>query len=140
VLKKDETTRLFLESNSGKKHLRCAPANSPSKAVIGELENRQTARFLRPLALGAWTYVAGSPTAKAYGVFVRHSAHVGLKGFPHPRTVRTRPTSMISEEGRKATKMGRELGRPASIAVEKTHLSIGDGRFFDQSCLHVFGA
>lgn len=47
------------------KHLRCAPANSPSKPVIGELENRQTARFLRPLALGAWTYVAGTPTAKA---------------------------------------------------------------------------
>ncbi len=50
---------------SKEKRLRCAPANCPYKPVIGELENRQTARFLRPLALGAWTYVAGSPTAKA---------------------------------------------------------------------------
>ena len=41
------------------------PRKLPYKPVIGELENRTELRFLKPLALGAWTYVSGSPTAKA---------------------------------------------------------------------------
>ena len=53
-------------------------------------------RLLWPLALGAWTYATGSPTPKGLGSSSeRPAALTCLSGFRHPRTVRTRPTSII---------------------------------------------
>ncbi len=76
------------------KRLRCAPANSP--ITRGRGVRKPIDRLLRPLALGAWTYATGSPTPKGLGsCSERPAALTCLSGFRHPRTVRTRPTSII---------------------------------------------
>jgi hypothetical protein len=52
--------------------------------VIGELENRTELRFLKPLALGAWTYVSGSPTAKARESIALKARLNSVRGFHTP--------------------------------------------------------
>jgi len=53
-------------------------------------------RLLWPLALGAWTYATGSPTPEGLGsIPCAQKAPIHLSGFRHPRTVRTRSSSII---------------------------------------------
>ena len=53
-------------------------------------------RLLWPLALGAWTYATGSPTPEGLGsIRCAQKAPARLSGFRHPRTVRTRSSSII---------------------------------------------
>ncbi len=53
-------------------------------------------RLLWPLALGAWTYATGSPTPEGLGsIWCAQKAPIRLSGFRHPRTVRTRSSSII---------------------------------------------
>jgi len=82
------------QSTGRGKRLRCAPANSP--ITRGRGVRKPIDRLLRPLALGAWTYATGSPTPKGLGsCSERPAALTCLSGFRHPRTVRTRSTSII---------------------------------------------
>jgi hypothetical protein len=53
-------------------------------------------RLLWPLALGAWTYATGSPTPEGLGsIRCAQKAPIRLSGYRHPRTVRTRSSSII---------------------------------------------
>ena|GEM_PF-7033153 len=52
-----------------------APPQTCPKPVVGELEKPVETRSRWPLALGAWTYATGSPTAKARDFSVRRERH-----------------------------------------------------------------
>ena len=78
------------------------PRKLPYKPVIGELENRTELRFLKPLALGAWTYVSGSPTAKARESIALFSAIYSVRGFHTPGRRVTVPTTSSDMDQRMA--------------------------------------
>ena len=77
------------------------------------------------------------PDRKGVGNLVRREAHVGLKGFPHPRTVRTHPASMISERDTKSKQEGVRGVRYGLLSIEETYLAIGQRCFIHQAHVHL---
>jgi len=55
---------------------------------------------------------------------MHREVHVGLKGFPHPRTVRTRPNPMISQSVPKSKWNRQEPVREWIMARKQTAVAV----------------